>query len=157
MRKLPESRDGRDPSIRDRAGAARVPWWPSGRYGIRRAPFVLAKDSGEPMSEHIVTLTSSNFESEVKKPGAPILVDFWAEWCGPCRMVAPVLEKLADELQGRVRLGKVNVDEESSLAGRYGIQSIPTLLLFKEGKVVDQYIGATTRDILVKMLQKHGV
>jgi thioredoxin len=109
------------------------------------------------MSKNILTLTNDNFESEVKKPGSPILVDFWAEWCGPCRMVGPVLEKLADELDGKVRVGKVNVDDESGLAGRYGIQSIPTLLLFKEGKVVDQYIGATSRDVLVKLLQKHGV
>ena len=109
------------------------------------------------MSQNIVTLTNDNFESEVKKTGTPILVDFWAEWCGPCRMVAPVLETIAEEMQGKVRIGKVNVDEESGLAGRYGIQSIPTLLLFKEGRVVDQYIGATTREVLVKMLQKHGV
>ena len=109
------------------------------------------------MSENVVTLTNANFESEVKKAGTPILVDFWAEWCGPCRMVAPVLEQIADELVGKVRIGKVNVDEENGLAGRYGIQSIPTLLLFKDGKVVDQFIGATSRDVLVKMLQKHGV
>ncbi len=109
------------------------------------------------MSKNILTLNSGNFETETKKPGAPILVDFWAEWCGPCRMVSPVLEKLADEMDGKVRIGKVNVDDESSLAGRYGIQSIPTLLLFKDGKVVDQYIGATTKENLVKMLQKHGV
>ena len=109
------------------------------------------------MSKNILTLNKGNFETEIKNPGTPILVDFWAEWCGPCRMVAPVLEKLADELNGKIRIGKVNVDDESSLAGRYGIQSIPTLLLFKDGKVVDQYIGATTRDVLVKMLQKHGV
>jgi thioredoxin 1 len=109
------------------------------------------------MSKNILTLNKGNFETEIKNPGTPILVDFWAEWCGPCRMVAPVLEKLADELNGKIRIGKVNVDDESGLAGRYGIQSIPTLLLFKDGKVVDQYIGATTRDVLVKMLQKHGV
>ena len=109
------------------------------------------------MSKNILTLTNGNFESEVKKPGVPILVDFWAEWCGPCRMVTPVLEKLADELEGKVRVAKVNVDDESGLAGRYGVQSIPTLLLFKDGKVIDQFIGATTRDVLVKMLQKHGV
>jgi len=109
------------------------------------------------MSQNVVTLTNANFESEVKKAGTPILVDFWAEWCGPCRMVAPVLEQIADELVGKVRIGKVNVDEENGLAGRYGIQSIPTLLLFKDGRVVDQFIGATSRDVLVKMLQKHGV
>ena len=97
------------------------------------------------------------YKNPAQRAGGGTLVDFWAEWCGPCRMVAPVLEKLADELNGKVRVGKVNVDDESGLAGRYGIQSIPTLLLFKDGKVVDQYIGATTRDVLVKMLQKHGV
>ena len=109
------------------------------------------------MSANILTLTNGNFETEVKKTGSPILVDFWAEWCGPCRMVAPVLEKLADEMNGKVRIGKVNVDDESGIASRYGIQSIPTLLLFKDGRVVDQYIGATSRETLVKMLQKHGV
>ncbi len=108
------------------------------------------------MNKNILTLTNSNFESEVKKPGAPILVDFWAEWCGPCRMVAPVLEKLAEDYDGKVRIGKVNVDDESGLAARYGIQSIPTLLLFKNGKVVEQFIGATSRDVLVKMIDKHS-
>src|SRR5882762_1616548 len=135
----------------------RVPWWRPGGYGIRTRPRLLEDGSGEPMSQNVVTLTNANFESEVKKAGTPILVDFWAEWCGPCRMVAPVLEQIADELVGKVRIGKVNVDEENGLAGRYGIQSIPTLLLFKDGRVVDQFIGATSRDVLVKMLQKHGV
>jgi len=107
------------------------------------------------MSERIVTLTSSNFESEIKKPGPPILVDFWAEWCGPCRMVAPVLEDLAQTYDGKVRVGKVNVDDESTLAGRYGIQSIPTLLLFREGKVVEQYVGAAPREVLARLLDKH--
>ena len=107
------------------------------------------------MSKNIVTLTHTNFDDEVKKPATPILVDFWAEWCGPCRMVAPVLEKLADEYAGKARIGKVNVDEQSSLAAKFGVQSIPTLLLFKNGKVVEQFIGATTRDVLAKLLDKH--
>lgn len=107
------------------------------------------------MSTSILTLTHGTFEAEVKKPGQPILVDFWAEWCGPCRVVAPVLEKLAEEYDGRVRIGKVNVDEEAGLAGKYGVQSIPTLLLFKNGKVVEQFIGATTRDVLARMFDKH--
>ncbi|MGH9750487.1 MAG: thioredoxin [Candidatus Polarisedimenticolia bacterium] len=109
------------------------------------------------MSDKILTLTKASFDGEVKTNGTPLLVDFWAEWCGPCRLVAPVLEKLADEYSGRVRIGKVNVDEETSLAERYGIQSIPTLLLFKEGKVVDQFIGAASRDVLIRMLAKHLV
>ena len=108
------------------------------------------------MSENILTLTKSNFDAEVKKPGTPLLVDFWAEWCGPCRMVAPVLEKLAAEYGARLRIGKVNVDDESSLAAMYGIQSIPTLLLFKGGRVVEQFIGATTRDVLARMIEKHS-
>jgi len=107
------------------------------------------------MSDHILTLTQTNFDSEVKKPESPILVDFWAEWCGPCRMVAPVLEKLADDYQGKARIGKVNVDEQSGLATKFGVQSIPTLLVFKGGKVVDQYVGATTRDVLARLLDKH--
>ena len=106
-------------------------------------------------SENMIELTTSNFDDETKKADAPILVDFWAEWCGPCRMVAPVLEQLAKDYAGKVRVGKVNVDEHSSIAARYGVQSIPTLLLFKQGKVVEQYIGSTSRDVLAKILDKH--
>jgi thioredoxin 1 len=106
-------------------------------------------------SDNIVTLTSSNFDEETRRSETPILVDFWAEWCGPCRIVAPVLEQLAADYQGRARVGKVNVDEHSGIASRYGVQSIPTLLLFKQGKVVEQYIGATSRDVLAKLLDKH--
>ncbi|HKN47131.1 MAG TPA: thioredoxin [Candidatus Polarisedimenticolia bacterium] len=107
------------------------------------------------MSKNILVLTSANFDAEVKTSDGPIVVDFWAEWCGPCRLVAPVLEKLSEEYAGRVRIGKVNVDEQSSLASKYGIQSIPTLLIFKGGKVVEQFVGATTRDVLARMIDKH--
>jgi thioredoxin 1 len=107
------------------------------------------------MSANIVTLTSDNFEDEIKQAATPILVDFWAEWCGPCRMVTPVLEKLADEYTGKARIGKVNVDEHTALAAKFGVQSIPTLLLFKEGQVVETFIGATTRDVLAKLIDKH--
>jgi thioredoxin 1 len=107
------------------------------------------------MSENILTLSKSSFDDEIKKDGTPILVDFWAEWCGPCRMVTPILEQLAKEYAGRVRIGKVNVDEESSLAEKFGVQSIPTLLLFKGGRVVEQQVGAVPRDILVRMFDKH--
>ena len=106
-------------------------------------------------SENILELTTSNFDDETKKTDAPILVDFWAEWCGPCRMVAPVLEQLAKDYAGKARVGKVNVDEHSAIAARFGVQSIPTLLLFKQGKVVEQYIGATSKDVLAKILDKH--
>ena len=106
-------------------------------------------------SENILTLTNGNFDEETKRAESPILVDFWAEWCGPCRMVAPVLEQLAADYKGKARVGKVNVDEHSGIASRYGVQSIPTLLLFKQGKVVEQYIGATSREVLSKLLDKH--
>src|SRR5207249_11475743 len=102
-------------------------------------------------------MTKQNFQYASMKARFPVLGNLLAKWGGPRRIVAPDLEKPAHELKGKVRNGKVKVDNESRLAGRYGIQSIPTLLLFKDGKVVDQYIGATTRDVLVKMLQKHGV
>ena len=106
-------------------------------------------------SENVLTLTGSNFDDETKKADGPILVDFWAEWCGPCRMVAPVLEQIAADYKGRVRVGKVNVDEHNGIASKYGVQSIPTLLLFKQGKVVEQYIGATSKDVLTKLIDKH--
>lgn len=106
-------------------------------------------------SDNIVTLTTGNFDDETKKADSPILVDFWAEWCGPCRIVAPVLEQIAADYKGKARIGKVNVDEHSALAARYGVQSIPTLLLFKQGKVVEQYIGATSKDVLTKLIDKH--
>ena len=106
------------------------------------------------MSANIVTLTNTNFDAEIKKDN-PIVVDFWAEWCGPCKMVAPVLEKLADEYAGKARVGKVNVDDQTGLATKYGIQSIPTLLVFKSGKVVDQYVGATSRDVIARMIDRH--
>ena len=107
------------------------------------------------MSQNIVTLTSANFETEIKKPESPILVDFWAEWCGPCRLVAPVLETLSGEYDGRLRIGKVNVDEQSGLATKFGVQSIPTLLIFKGGNVVEQFIGAAPRDVLARLIEKH--
>lgn len=90
----------------------------------------------------IVTLTEQNFESEVLKSPQPVLVDFWATWCGPCKMIAPLLDELAEAYQGRAKIGKVDVDQESGLASRYGIQAIPTLLLFKDGQVVGQMVGA---------------
>ena len=96
------------------------------------------------MSEHIV-VTNANFEAEVLKAPVPVLLDFWASWCGPCRMIAPLIEQLADEYAGRLKVGKVNVDEEADLAGRHGIVSIPTLLVYKDGKIVNQAVGAVPK------------
>lgn len=94
---------------------------------------------------NIVTLTSDNFESEVLKSSTPVLVDFWAEWCGPCKMIAPILDELAVEYDGKVKVGKVNIDNDQKLATDYGITSIPTLLVFRQGAVADQVVGLRSK------------
>jgi len=101
-----------------------------------------------------VQLTQSNWEDEVLNSDIPVLVDFWAPWCGPCRMVAPVVAEIADEYEGRLKVGKLNTDEEPEIAVRYGIMSIPTLMLFKNGEVVDQIIGAVPKEYIVEKLEQ---
>jgi thioredoxin 1 len=99
-------------------------------------------------SPRIVTLTQENFAAEVLQASSPVLVDFWAEWCGPCKAIAPILDELADEYDGRVKIGKVNIDEQQEVATEYGIRAIPTLLLFNKGQVADQIVGMRSkRDI----------
>lgn len=94
---------------------------------------------------NIVTLTDTNFSQEVLNSATPVVVDFWAEWCGPCKSIAPVLDELAGEYDGRVRIGKVNIDEHQQIAITHNIQSIPTLLFFKNGQVVDQVVGMRSK------------
>ncbi len=101
-----------------------------------------------------VHLTQSNWEEEVLNSDIPVLVDFWAPWCGPCRMVAPVVSEIAEEYKGKLKVGKLNTDEEPEIAVRYGIMSIPTLMIFKNGEVVDQIIGAVPKEYLVEKLQQ---
>lgn len=102
-----------------------------------------------------ITLTEANFTTEVITSSLPVLVDFWAEWCGPCRMLAPTLEEIAREYSGKVKVGKVNVDQNPELSEKYGIRSIPTLILFKGGHVVDQTVGVQSKDALKRMLDRH--
>ena len=99
-----------------------------------------------------IVLTDDNFSSEVVESSQPVLVDFWATWCGPCRMIAPMVEELSAEYEGRAKVGKVDVDTAQTTAQEFGIRSIPTLLLFKEGKVVEQIIGAVPKQQIVDKL-----
>jgi len=99
-----------------------------------------------------LVITDSNFEEVVLKSGKPVLVDFWAEWCGPCRMVGPVVDELAKEYDGKAVIGKVDVDNNPRIATEYGIMSIPALLFFKDGKVVDKQVGAVPKHVLANKL-----
>ncbi len=99
--------------------------------------------------------TDATFDAEVLKETKPVLVDFWASWCGPCRMIAPTIEEIAKELDGKAIVGKLNVDENMQTANGYGVQSIPTLLIFKNGKVVEQFIGVKEKDEIKEAILKH--
>jgi len=105
--------------------------------------------------DHTLEFNDQNFEEDVLKSTQPVLVDFWAAWCGPCRMMAPAVDSLAEEYTGRAKVGKLNVDENLQVTSRYGIRSIPTLLLFKAGKVQEQVVGATSKDAISRLLDKH--
>ena len=104
--------------------------------------------------ETIVHLSEGTFDAEVLRSSQPALVDFWAPWCGPCRAIAPVLEELAGEYKGKIKVAKVNVDDNKKLAGDHGVMSIPTMILFKNGKVVDKVIGLVPKDRLKALLDK---
>jgi thioredoxin 1 len=106
-------------------------------------------------SDKVQTLTDNNFDQSVIKADKPVLVDFWAEWCGPCRRLAPTVEELATDFDGRVVVGKLNVDDNPATAGRFSIRGIPTLLLFKGGQIVEQVVGLADKASLKQLIDKH--
>jgi thioredoxin 1 len=107
------------------------------------------------MSKFVSEITDSNFETEVLQSDKPVLVDFWAVWCGPCKALTPTIEALAEKYNGSVRIVKIDVDENPSVTNRYGIRGMPTLILFKNGREEERVLGAVSRDALSKMIDKH--
>ena len=105
-------------------------------------------------SENVLAFGDDNFEAEVIKSDLPVLVDFWATWCAPCKAIAPTIDALAGEYAGKVKIGKVNVDENQSTPSKYGVRGIPTIILFKDGKVVDQVVGAVPKSQLEALIAK---
>ncbi len=107
------------------------------------------------MSEQIVHVTDDNFESEVLKSELPVLVDYWAEWCGPCKMIAPVLDEISGEYAGKIKVAKLNIDDNPNTPPRYGIRGIPTLMLFKDGEVEATKVGAVSKSQLIAFIDSN--
>jgi len=111
-------------------------------------------EMSERQDENVQQISDATFDQEVVQKPGPVLIDFWAPWCGPCRMVSPIVEELAVQYKGRLQVGKVNVDENPNVASRFGIRGIPTLMIYKGGKLVDQVVGAVPKAHLEKVIEK---
>ena len=107
------------------------------------------------MSEKVLTLTDEKWKEDVLASPQPVLVDFWAEWCAPCKMMAPSIEALAEEFAGRIRVGKLNVDENAATSEKYDIRGIPTIMIFKGGEVKEQVVGVTSKENLARLVERH--
>jgi len=107
------------------------------------------------MGANTVEITDANFEAEVEKSNTPVLIDFWAAWCAPCRALAPTVDAIAEEYKGRVKVGKLDVDAHQATAARFNVRGIPTLLVMKDGQVKEQIVGAVDKSVIVKALDKH--
>lgn len=105
-------------------------------------------------SEKVLTLGDNNFEAEVIQSSVPVLVDFWATWCAPCKAIAPTIDAIAEEYEGKIKVGKVNVDDSQATPAKFGVRGIPTVILFKDGKVVDQIVGAVPKSQLEALIKK---
>ena len=106
------------------------------------------------MAENLIEFTDDNFDTEVLKSNLPVLVDFWAEWCGPCKMIAPIVEEISSDYAGKIKVGKVNVDFNNQVAMQYGIRGIPALLVFKDGAVANQIVGAVPKNNITQILDE---
>ncbi|MBF0215584.1 MAG: thioredoxin [Candidatus Omnitrophica bacterium] len=106
-------------------------------------------------SKHVISVYDTNFEEVVLKSEIPVLVDFWAEWCGPCKMISPVIDQIAEQYNGKVKVCKVNIDQEQAIAADYGVMSIPTLAIFKGGELVDTIVGAVPKSSITYKLDSH--
>jgi thioredoxin 1 len=118
-------------------------------------PAFRQQSNEEPMSEHIHYVTDGNFDSEVLQSATPVLVDYWAEWCGPCKAIAPILDEVAKEYAGKLKIAKLNIDENQSTPSRYGIRGIPTLMLFKNGNVEAVKVGALSKSALAAFIDSN--
>ena len=106
------------------------------------------------MSDNVHEFTDQNFDSDVQKSDIPVLIDFWAEWCGPCKAIAPVLEEIAEEYKGKIKVGKVDVDKNQNTSIKYGVRSIPTLLFMKDGEIINQLVGAVPKSNITDILNE---